>query len=122
MGGQMDKWMSEFNTKYKDDLTSVQFAHVFEVLGSAMAKAKSTDPVKVAAAMEGLKVKGFNGEVEMRKTDHQLQQPMYMAVWQKVDKKFAYSAEKTGMTLALLKEFPNYVSSTPTSCQMKRPG
>ena len=122
MGGQMDKWMSEFNTKYKDDLTSVQFAHVFEVLGSAMAKAKSTDPVKVAAAMEGLKVKGFNGEVEMRKADHQLQQPMYMAVWQKVDKKFAYSAEKTGMTLGLLKEFPNYVSSTPTSCQMKRPG
>ena len=28
-----------------------------------MAKAKSTDPVKVAAAMEGLKVDSFNGEV-----------------------------------------------------------
>jgi hypothetical protein len=48
-----------------------------------MAKAKSTDPVKVAAALEGLKVKSFNGEVEMRKTDHQLQQPLYMTVWQK---------------------------------------
>ena len=41
-----------------------------------MAKAKSTDPVKVAAAMEGLKFKSFNGDVEMRKSDHQLQQAL----------------------------------------------
>jgi branched-chain amino acid transport system substrate-binding protein len=86
-----------------------------------MAKAKSTDPVKVAAALEGLQFKTFNGEVEMRKVDHQLQQPLYMTVWQKADAKFPYSPEKTGMTLVPVKEFPNYVSSTPTSCQMKRP-
>jgi len=121
MGGQMDKWMQEFNTRYKGDFTSVQFAHIFKLLGTAMAKAKSTDPVKVAAALEGLKVDSFNGEVEIRKADHQLQQPLYMTVWQKADKKFPYSPENTGMTLALLKEYPNYVSSTPTSCQMKRP-
>ena len=121
MGGQMDKWMKEFNTKYNDDFYTGSTIRIFEVLGAAMAKAKSTDPVKVAAAMEGIKVKSFNGEVEMRKTDHQLQQPLYMTVWQKADAKFAYSPEKTGMTLAPLKEYPNYVSSTPTSCQMKRP-
>lgn len=121
MGGQMGIWRNDFNAKFKDDLSSVQFAHVFQVLGAAMAKAKSTDPVKVAAAMGGLKVKSFNGEVEMRKTDHQLQQPLYMTVWEKTSVKFPYSLENTGMTLALLKEYPNYVSSTPTSCQMKRP-
>lgn len=121
MGGQMEKWMKEFHTKTGADLTSVQFAHIFSILGNAMAKAKSTDPVKVAAAMEGLKVKSFNGEIEMRKADHQLQQPLYMAVWQKTDGKNAYSAEGTGMTLAPVKEYPNFVSSTPTSCQMKRP-
>ena len=122
MGGQMQKWTKEFNAKYKDDFSSQQFAHVFELLGEAMAKAKSTDPVKVAAALEGLKVKAYNGEIEMRKSDHQLQQPMYMQVWQKVDAKFPYNMENSGMTLALVKEYPNYVSSTPTSCQMKRPG
>jgi branched-chain amino acid transport system substrate-binding protein len=121
MGGQMDKWMKEFNAKYNDDFYTGSTIRIFEVLGAAMAKAKSTDPVKVAAAMEGLKVKSFNGEVEMRKTDHQLQQPLYMSVWQKADAKHPYSPEKTGMTLAPLKEYPNYVSSTPTSCQMKRP-
>ncbi|WP_341922654.1 branched-chain amino acid ABC transporter substrate-binding protein [Polaromonas sp. YR568] len=121
MGGQMDKWMKEFNAKYNDDFYTGSTIRIYEMLGAAMAKAKSTDPVKVAAAMEGLKVKSFNGEVEMRKTDHQLQQPLYMSVWQKADAKYPYSPEKTGMTLAVLKEYPNYVSSTPTSCQMKRP-
>ena len=121
MGGQMDKWMKEFNAKYNDDFYTGSTIRIFEMLGAAMAKAKSTDPVKVAAAMEGLKVKSFNGEVEMRKTDHQLQQPLYMSVWQKADAKYPYSPEKTGMTMAPLKEYPNYVSSTPTSCQMKRP-
>ena len=121
MGGQMDKWMKEFNAKYNDDFYTGSTIRIFEMLGAAMAKAKSTDPVKVAAAMEGLKVKSFNGEVEMRKNDHQLQQPLYMSVWQKADGKFPYSPEKTGMTLAPVAEYPNYVSSTPTSCQMKRP-
>ncbi len=65
-----------------------------------MAKAKSTDPVKVAAALEGIKVKSFNGEVEVRKADHQLQQPLYMTVWQKAGTKYPYNAENTGMTLS----------------------
>ncbi|HQC85996.1 MAG TPA: branched-chain amino acid ABC transporter substrate-binding protein [Rhodoferax sp.] len=121
MGGQMDKWMTEFKAKYNDDFYTGSIIRIYQTLGAAMAKAKSTDPVKVAAALEGIKVSSFNGEVEMRKTDHQLQQPLYMTVWQKADKKYPYSPENTGMTLAPLKEYPNYVSSTPTSCQMKRP-
>jgi len=121
MGGQMQKWQEEFKKKYNDDFYTGSTIRIFEMLGAAMAKAKSTDPVKVAAAMEGLRVQSFNGEVEMRKTDHQLQQPLYMTVWDKASPKFPYSPENTGMTLVPLKEYPNYVSSTPTSCQMKRP-
>lgn len=121
MGGQMDKWMNEFKAKYNDDFYTGATIRIFETLGAAMAKAKSTDPVKVAFALEGIKVNSFNGEVEMRKADHQLQQPLYITVWEKASAKFPYSPENTGMTLAPLKEYPNYVSSTPTSCQMKRP-
>ncbi len=122
MGGQMDKWMKEFKAKYNDDFYTGSTIRIFETLGAAMAKAKSTDPVKVAAALEGIKVDSFNGEVEMRKADHQLQQKLYMSVWDKASAKYPYSPENTGMTMVPLKEYPNYVSSTPTSCQMKRPG
>jgi len=121
MGCQMGKWQDEFKTKLKDDFYTGSVIHIYTALGEAMAKAKSTDPLKVAAAMEGMKFKSYNGEVEMRKTDHQLQQPVLITVWQKADKKFPYSPENTGMTLAMVKEFPAYIASTPTSCQMKRP-
>jgi branched-chain amino acid transport system substrate-binding protein len=122
MGGETDKWMKEFKQKYNDDYYTGSITRILEALTLSMAKAKSTDPVKVAAAMEGLKWKSqFGGDVEMRKSDHQLQQPLYMTVWQKTDAKYKYSPENTGMTLAPVAEYPNYVSSTPTSCQMKRP-
>ena len=122
MGGQMQKWQDEYKARFKDDFYTGSIIHIYSMLGQAMANAKSTDPVKVAAVMEGLKVNSFNGEIEMRKTDHQLQQPLFITVWQKADAKFPYSPEDTGYTLAPVKTYESYVSSTPTSCQMKRPG
>ena len=123
LGGEMEKDMKGFKAKYNDDYYTGSITRILEVLSQAMAQSKSTDPLKVALAMEGMKVKSsFGGEVEMRKSDHQLQQPLYMTVWQKTDSKYPYSPENTGMTLAPVAEYPNYVSSTPTSCQMKRPG
>ena len=77
--------------------------------------------MRVAKAMEGLSVKSFAGEVTMRASDHQLQQPMFINKWQKA-KKGEYSVENTGYTFVSVKQFDNFVSSTPTSCQMKRPG
>jgi branched-chain amino acid transport system substrate-binding protein len=115
------KVMDDFKAKFNDDWYTGSTYHAFALLSQAMANAKSTDPVKVAAALEGLKVKSFNGEVEMRKADHQLQQPLFISTWQKVDAKNKYSVENTGYTFVPVKQFDSYVSSTPTSCQMKRP-
>ena len=123
MGGQYGAWGAEFKQKYNDDFYTGSIVRILESLSNAMAQSKSTDPVKVAFAMEGLKFKSsMSGDVEMRKSDHQLQQPLYVSMWQKTDAKHPYSPENTGMTLAPVAEYPNYVSSTPTSCQMKRPG
>jgi len=122
MGGQMQQWMNEFKAKHNDDFYTGSIPRIYAMLGAAMAQAKSTDPLKVAAALEGLKVNTYNGEIEMRRLDHQLQQPLYVSVWQKTDAKHTYSPENTGMTFVPQAEYPNYVSSTPTSCQMKRPG
>lgn len=122
MAPPMDGWMKEFKAKYNDDFYTGSIIRILEDLSTAMAKVKSTDPVKVAFAMEGLQVKSaFGGETEMRKSDHQLQQSLYMAVWEKASAKYPYSLENSGMTLAPVAEYAPYVSSTPTSCQMKRP-
>jgi len=121
LGGLYGQLASEFRKRFNDDYYSGATYHSLMMLSTGMAAAKSTDPVKVAKAMEGLKFKSFNGDVEMRKTDHQLQQPLFIAQWAPLDAKNTYDVEKTGMTFVPVKAFDAYVSSTPTSCQMKRP-
>ncbi|MDP9898847.1 branched-chain amino acid ABC transporter substrate-binding protein [Variovorax ginsengisoli] len=121
MGGPIQPLMAEFKKKMNDDMTQTSIYNSFALLDAAFVKAKSTDPVKVAAALEGMKIKSFNGEIEMRKSDHQLQQGLYITRWEKAGGKNAYDAENTGYTMAPIKYYEPYVASTPTSCQMKRP-
>ena len=121
MGGPIQPLMAQFKKKMNDDLTQGSIYHVFALLDAAFAKTSSTDPVKVAAALEGMRVKSFNGEVEMRKTDHQLQQGLYITRWEKAGGKYPIDSENTGHTFVPVKYYEPYVASTPTSCQMKRP-
>jgi len=120
--GDIGTLTADFKKKFNDDFYTLSTYNGINLVSAAMAKAKSVDPVKVAAAMEGLSVKSFAGEVQMRKSDHQLQQTMFVTKWQKVDAKNPYSVENTGYTFAPVKQMDPYVASTPTSCQMKRPG
>ncbi len=119
--GDLGAMGAEFKKKFNDDYYTFATLNGINLLGAAMASAKSTNAVKVAKAMEGLSIKSFAGEVQMRKSDHQLQQSMFVTKWQKVDKKSPYSVENTGYTFVPIKQMDPYVASTPTSCQMKRP-
>ena len=120
--GEIGKLSADFKKKFNDDYYTYATYNGTVLLGQAIANAKSTDPVKVAAAMSGLSMKSFAGEVSMRKSDHQLQQSLFVTKWQKVDAKNTYSVENTGYTFVPVKQMDPYVSSTPTSCQMKKPG
>jgi branched-chain amino acid transport system substrate-binding protein len=119
--GEIRQMADEFKKKFNDDYYTLATYNGINLLGAAMAKAKSTDPVKVARAMEGLSFKSYAGDVTMRASDHQLQQSLFISKWQKA-KPGEYSPENTGYTFVEVKKLDPYVSSTPTSCQMKRPG
>ena len=121
MPGVMDKIVKGYKAKFNDDMYTGTVYTGLNMLDQAFARAKSTDPVKIAATMEGMKFQNYNGEVEMRKTDHQLQQGLYILRWEKAGGKYPYSSENTGYTFAPVKYYEPYVASTPTSCQMKRP-
>ena len=121
MGGEIGRLANEFKARFNDDLYTTDIYTVFTALVEAFDRSKSTDPAKVAATLEGMKFKSFNGDVELRKSDHQLQQGLYITRWEKATAKYPYSPENTGYTLAPVKYFEPYVASTPTSCQMKRP-
>jgi branched-chain amino acid transport system substrate-binding protein len=119
--GELGQLRTDFKKKFNDDYYTFQTYNGIAMLSAGMAKAQSTDPVKVAAAMEGLTFKGFNGEAVMRKSDHQLQQHMFVSKWTKADAKNPYSEENTGFNFNPVKALEPYIASTPTSCQMKRP-
>ena len=104
---QMDKWMKDFNAEVQRRLLHLLgAAHAARCLGQAMAKAKSTDPVKVAAAMEGMKFKSFNGE----RRDAQERPPAAAAavhggVAARPMRRTRTAPERTGMTLVPVKEY-----------------
>ena len=83
-----------------------------------------------------MKYAGDEGEVEMRATDHQLIQPLYIstlakayhdpknpatAKFQGKDKEVKYDLENTGLGFKTDARIEAYVTAQPTSCQMKRP-
>ncbi len=117
-----DEIVRSFAQKYDDDYYTAQTHAGITMLSEAFKKAGSTDPVKVAFAMEGMRFTSLNGELEMRASDHQMQQPVYIGVWTKADgNEVQFDQEKTGYGWKTIAQIDSYVAAQPTSCQMKRP-
>lgn len=112
-----------FKTKYKDDYYSMATYTILSYMAKAVKDAKSIEPKDVAFAMEGSRVKSLNGDTVMRKLDHQIQQPLYIATWVKVNgKDVKFDQENTGMGWKTNQKIDAFVATQPSSCQMKRPG
>ena len=108
--------------KFDEDYWLMSSHSAIAMLSKAIKQAGTADPVKVAFAMEGMTVKSLNGDVEMRKSDHQAQQPMYIATWTKTNgKDVRFDQEKTGYGWKTDQKIETFVATQPTSCQMKRP-
>ena len=116
---EAEAWTSEFRQKYPFDFYSAGFRTIFEYLQEAIKKAGSTDPTKIALAMEGLQHKDFIGyDSVMRKDDHQLISEYFVGVFKKGVK---YDSEKTGLGWATSATVLAKDLDQPTTCKMKRP-
>ncbi|CAN5829729.1 branched-chain amino acid ABC transporter substrate-binding protein [soil metagenome] len=106
----------------EDDFIYASHWYTMNMLRAALRQAKSTDPKKVAFALEGMKYESPVGEVEMRKVDHQMLAPIYLGVWAKQGSPgVKHDADNTGYGFRSEVVWDSYVSAQPTSCQMKRP-
>jgi branched-chain amino acid transport system substrate-binding protein len=125
----LEKQMLAFRQKYGAgyDLFFPQVFTMMDMLAQAAAAAKSVDPSKVAPLLEGRRFKTEMGEVQMRASDHQLLLPVYVTTLEKSAarggaKEVRYDAEGSGLGPREDVRNDPFVSATPTSCQMKRPG
>jgi branched-chain amino acid transport system substrate-binding protein len=108
--------------KFKEDYWLMSSHSAIAMLSKAIKQTGTADPVKVAFAMEGMTVKSLNGDVEMRKSDHQAQQPIYIATWTKTNgRDVRFDQEETGYGWKTDQKIDTFVATQPTSCQMKRP-
>ena len=80
--------------------------------------AKSNDPIKVARALEGMKLNTSVGEVEMRADNHQLLQPLFVSTFSDNVK---YDVEHTGLGFKTDYKVNARDTALPTTCHMQRP-
>jgi branched-chain amino acid transport system substrate-binding protein len=110
-----------FKKKFGEEWYTLAAYTSMTMLAEAIKRAKSTDPLRVAYTMEGMRMPSVMGEIEMRASDHQLQQPLFISTWVKAGGQVKYDTEKTGYGFKTERAFPTYVASQPTSCNMQRP-
>src|SRR5580765_7634939 len=91
---------------------------MWEMFAAAGKKAQSNDPVKIAKALEGMKMATPLGEVEMRADNHQILQPLYVSTLAKGVK---YDAEGTNLGWKTDAKVEGKATALPTTCQMDRP-
>jgi branched-chain amino acid transport system substrate-binding protein len=106
----------------KDDFVWLAQRNAIDMLVKAMNDTKSTDPLKVARALEGMKWASFTGEVSIRADNHQLLQPMYVATFTKAGGAgVKYDVERTGLGFRSDGRIEAAKTAMPTTCKMQRP-
>ena len=120
---ELEKFYVAYKQQYHEDFIFAAHWNSMHMLIQAMRQSHSTDPRAVGLALEGMRYKSPLGELEMRRTDHQLQAPLYLGIWARQGTKgVKYDAEDTGYGFRSEVVWDAYVASQPTSCQMLRPG
>ena len=117
----LDTTVASFAKKYpgkENEYTYYRAKTMWEMLAAAAKKAGSNDPVKVAKALEGMKMQTPLGDVEMRADNHQLLQPLYVSTLKKSPK---YDVEDTGLGWVTNAKVDGKATALPTTCKMERP-
>lgn len=124
-GAASDAFYQAFRQRYpqaKDDYLHLRMQLMVEMLVAAMEKARSADPYQVALALEGMHWQNGFHQAQMRKSDHQLQQPLYVSVMQKLDEGgIRFDNEGSGYGFKTELYLSARQAQLPTTCQMQRP-
>ncbi len=120
---RMKSIYDSFKSKYpKSDIFHSGVIEMVGLVGEAVRKAGSTDPKRVAFALEGLQSQGAFGSVEMRAADHQLLAPLFIQTFAPADgKKVKYPIEGLGQGFRTDAKIAAIDTAPVMTCQMRRP-
>jgi branched-chain amino acid transport system substrate-binding protein len=118
---ELDATVAEFSKRYpgkENEYAYWRAKTMWDMFAAAAKKAKSNDPVKIARALEGMKMTTSLGEVEMRADNHQLLQPLYVST---LARNVKYDSEGTGLGWKTDAKVDGKATALPTTCKMDRP-
>lgn len=119
---QAEARAKEYKARTGKDFLSPRMDLVPRMLAAAIAKAQSTEPVKIARALEDLDMETIVGPVKMRAKDHQLLLPQVVNTIAPVDGKTVKAGwEGTNYGFRTDAVYTPQQVDLPTECQMKRP-
>jgi branched-chain amino acid transport system substrate-binding protein len=108
--------------KYDIGLLYPRAVNEMRMLAAAIDQAKSTEPIKIAAKLEGMKFNVFDGgEGFMRADDHQFFQPIYIRSFGELAADEPFDEEKTGWGWRVIAKINTGDTILPTLCKMNRP-
>jgi branched-chain amino acid transport system substrate-binding protein len=120
-----DAFYRSFRQRYpqpKDDYLFLRMDVMIDMLVTAIEKAQTTDAVAVARALEGAQYKSKFHEASMRASDHQLIQPLYVAVMQRLaDGGIRFDNEGSGYGFKTERYLAPAATAAPSTCKMQRP-
>lgn len=119
---------AEFYKKYvakngeKKPFYYARLRTMMDMFVKAVNRAGSADPQKVANKLEGMQMQTRWGDVVMRKQDHQLLTPVYIASFAKQDNKTViFDIEEIGYGPKTDARIEAMDTALPSSCKMQRP-
>jgi len=123
-----DRFYAAFRQRFprpEDDYVHARMQAMVEVLVAAMERARSSDPVAVARALEGLRFDGKTlGGVHqglMRAADHQFIQPLYVSVMERAGGAgVRFDNEGSGYGFRTLRFVAAAQAEQPSQCRMRR--
>jgi branched-chain amino acid transport system substrate-binding protein len=124
-GGKSDALVEAYRNRFpeaNDDFFFLTLMHAMELLSRAIEQTRSTDPLKIAKAMEGAKYEGLTGEVWIREDNHQLMQPLFVSTLRKEGEEgVKYDIERTGLGFRTDGRLEARDTVLRTTCAMQRP-
>ena len=106
----------------KDDFYWTSIMTAVDMLTRSIEASKSTDPTKVAFAMEKMKSDQLTGEAYMRPENHQLIQPIFVSTFSKANgKDVKFDVERTGFGFKTDARIEAKDTVLPTTCKFQRP-
>jgi branched-chain amino acid transport system substrate-binding protein len=121
-GYPLERYAIDYKARYKTDWYWLPVKYSIDMLATAINQTRSEDPLAIARALEGMRYAGPTGEVIMRREDHQLLAPMYVATFTKAGKgPVRNDAEGTGYGWRTDLRVDGKDIAQPTTCKMQRP-